>query len=144
MYITRSDLDTLPFQSFQKKALVRARPLTQEDYTQRQGIISTLEGPVAFQPGDYLARGIQDEEWPISRRQLLQEYERVSEPDDQGFALYRVTAMRQACQIPKAFAVKQNWNTVLQGKAGDYLVRSGESVWITDRQIFESSYEQTS
>jgi hypothetical protein len=68
MYITLDEMKKLPFQFFQKTALLQARQLTDADYQLRNGIIQTREGPVGFEPGDYLARGIQDEEWPITRR----------------------------------------------------------------------------
>lgn len=56
-------LNTLSFQSYRKIAPVRVRQLTQEDYVQRKGIVQSLEGPEKFQPGEYLARGVVNEEW---------------------------------------------------------------------------------
>ena len=72
MHLTNKEINALPFRPYRKVASfrLRARRLTHEDVEQRGGVIDTLEGPVAFEPGDYLARGIQGEEWPISPEPL--------------------------------------------------------------------------
>src|SRR5438445_7707015 len=64
MHLTTKEISSLPFRSYRKVASfrLRARRLTQEDVEQRGGVIHTMEGPAAFQPGDYLARGLQGEE----------------------------------------------------------------------------------
>ncbi len=133
-------MNNLPFQSFQKTALLQARPLTGADYEQREGIIHTREGPAGFRLGDYLARGIQNEEWPITKEHFVTSYERVSEPDAEGFASYRATDICQAYQMPEPFTVSKMRGDTLTGKAGDYLVRSGDRMWIVDRTIFEHTY----
>lgn len=142
MHITTDELKSLPFQSFQKMALLKARLLTDVDYQQKGGIIQTREGLVGFGPGDYLARGIQDEEWPITKGHFATSYERVSEPDADGFASYRATDICQAYQMPEPFTVRRTRGDTLTGKAGDYLVRSGDRIWIVDRAIFKNSYER--
>lgn len=142
MQFTEQDMSKLPFQSFRKSAPVKARPLTEDDYMQREGIIQSLEGPIGFQPGDYLARGIQDEEWPILAEEMAAHYQQIAAPGADGFAFYRATDIRQALQIAESFTVRMKNGDVATGKAGDYLVRSGDSAWVVDRDIFESSYEQ--
>ena len=144
MHITNDEMNNLPFQSFQKMALLQARPLTEDDYQQRGGIIQTREGLVGFEPGDYLARGIENEEWPISKEHFATSYERVSELDAEGFASYRARDICQAYQMPEPFTVKRTRGDTLTGKADDYLVRSGDRIWIVDRTIFENSYERIS
>ena len=142
MDITHDEMNLLPFQSFHKMALLQARPLTAGDYQQRGGIVQTREGPVGFQPGDYLVRGIQGEEWPITHEHFATSYEQVSEPDQQGFASYHAAADCQAYQMPEPFTVRRLSGDTLTGKAGDYLVRSGDRVWIAGRSLFEHSYER--
>src|SRR6266700_8336398 len=144
MRITTDEMKNLPFQIFRKTALLHARPLTQDDFRQRNGIIQTREGSAGFKPGDYLAHGIQDEEWPITKEHFANSYERVSEPDAEGFAAYRAIDICQAWQIPETFTVSRTRGDILTGKAGDYLVRSGDRLWIVDCAIFESSYERLS
>jgi hypothetical protein len=142
MEFTEREMNQLPFRSYRKTVPVKARPLTKDDYIQREGIIESLEGPIGFQLGDYLARGTQGEEWPIQAKEFAAHYEQVSAPDPEGFAWYRNTDARQAIQIPESFKVKMKNGDIATGKAGDYLVKSGDSAWVVDRAIFEDSYEK--
>jgi hypothetical protein len=142
MQFSEQEMSKLPFRSFRKSAPVKVRPLTEDDYMQRKGIIQSLEGPIGFQPGDYLARGIQGEEWPIQAEEMAAHYQQIAAPGADGFAFYRVTDIRQALQIAESFTVRMKNGDVATGKAGDYLVRSGDSAWVVDRDIFENSYEK--
>lgn len=141
MLITADKMKTWPFQPCRKTHLIHARPLTEADYRQREGCISTEEGRVAFRPGDYLAKGIHDEEWPIAKHRIEAEYERVLGPDAEGFCKYRSLITRQAFQISHRFTLQYNGDTILIGKPGDYVVCSGDNIWITERNIFERTYE---
>ncbi|HEY7418616.1 MAG TPA: hypothetical protein VH593_25790 [Ktedonobacteraceae bacterium] len=145
MEITDEILHHLPFQDVYKTALLHARPLTEEDHTQRQGIIQTLEGPVIFRPGDYLACDIESdlqEEWPVTKQHLQTEYEQITEQDESGFASYRATSTRRACQIFESFTVRIEEGSILTGKSGDYLIWSRDNrVAVVDRIIFEESYQ---
>jgi hypothetical protein len=142
MFITTEVMKKLPFRSFRKVAFLRARPLTVQDHQQREGIIATKEGDVPCEIGDYLARGISDEEWPIPAHFFMTNYQRISEPDTAGFCAYQALGTRQAFQMHTNFAIQYSHDTILTGKAGDYLVRSGEQVWITEGSIFEHSYKR--
>jgi len=142
--ITDDEMSKLPFRSYRKTALLHASPLIEDDYKLRNGIIQTLEGPATFQPGDYLARGVSNEEWPITQKHFTTDYERVSEPDAEGFASYRARDVRQAYQMPEEFTLKRINGDALTGKPGDYLVKSGHRVWVTEHSIFESSHERIS
>ncbi len=142
MHITNDEMNHLPFQSFRKTVLLQARPLTERDYQQRGGLIQTREGPVGFQPGDFLARGIQDEEWPITQAHFATSYEQVSVPNAQGFASYRAIDTCQAYQMPEPFTVtRRARGDTFTGNAGDYLVRSGDRLWVVAPSIFEQSYK---
>ena len=142
MLITDEIMKKLPFRAFRKTSFIRARPLTEQDHWQRNGTIHTKEGCVAFEVGDYLACGISDEEWPIARHLIASDYRRISEPDAEGFCTYRALSTRQALQIPTKFTIQYNRDSLLSGKAGDYLVRSGDQIWITECSIFELSYKR--
>ena len=132
------------FRTFRKTASLKARILTEEDYHKRNGVVKTLEGAVAFVPGDYLLRGVKNEEWSVARHHFQETYERISEPDKEGFELYYTNEIRLAYQVLESFMVKITNGDVLRGKRGDYLVKSGEKTWITDRDIFERTYEAVS
>lgn len=144
MEITAEILQRLPFRPFRKKTTMRARPLTAEDHAQKQGIIESLEGPEHFRVGDYLARGVQDEEWVIGQEKFVQTYDCVQGPDAEGFATYQLKdPYREAYQVPEPFSVRRRDNDILHGKAGDYLIRNRDSskAWIVDRAVFEQSHE---
>ncbi len=142
MHFTSHDMDKLPFQPYQKTASLQARLLTEEDYTNLGGIIKTLEGPVSFQSGDYLARGVEGEEWPISKEKIARDYEQLTEADEEGFCSYRAHRMREAVQINGRFTVDLLCRSRLEGKLGDYLVREGQNAWIVDKEIFEKAYQR--
>ena len=148
MHITTQEMSHLPFQFFRKVASfqVRARRLTKEDVEQRAGMIHTMEGPVACQPGDYLVRGIQGEEYPIRPEAFAVLYDEGSrEPDPDGFARYRPAPLHHyAVQIMQPFTVVGPQGDLFAGKAGDYLIRTEgvAGVRICDRSIFEQVYER--
>ncbi|HZC01747.1 MAG TPA: PGDYG domain-containing protein [Gammaproteobacteria bacterium] len=104
-------------------------------------MIHTLEGPVAFEPGDYLARGIQSEEYPISPETFGALYVvDTLEPDTRGFASYRpAPLLHRAVQIAEPFSVERADGGLFTGKAGDYVVQTVglEGARIVDRSIFE-------
>lgn len=128
----------MKWKQYRKKTPVRARPLTQEDYEGCHGIIETHEGLKAFVAGDYLAQdalGV----WPIARENILQHYCRVGQEESGPWKYYLSIDVREACQMCGAFTVG-----TLLGKAGDYLVRSGENSWPVDQEMFETTYEEIS
>ncbi len=148
MHITIESMSELPFQSFRMNPLfrVRTRRLMEEDMQQRSGFIHTLEGLEAFKPGDYLARGIQNEEWPITPDAFAFLYyeESATKPDLEGFSSYsRRPLIHQAVQIAEPFTVERKAGGIYTGKAGDYLVRTAgrPNGRIVDRTIFEQIYE---
>jgi PGDYG protein len=142
MHITLKEMDGLTYQSYRKAASfrVRARRLTEE------GIIHTMEGPVAFQAGDYLVRGVQGEEYPITSQAFAGLYDEGSmEPDRDRFAWYRpANLIHQAVQIAEPFTVERKAGGIYTGKAGDYLVRTGQGGGgrIVDHTIFMQTYER--
>ena len=145
LHITTEAMNILAFQSYRKIAFVQARPLTEADYRQRGGMIHTREAIAAFKPGDYLARGNEGDEWPISQEgfAVLCD-ERVTEPDAEGFASYRSTRLYQAVQIAEPFTVERARGGLFTGQADDYLVRlaGAEGGWIVEPSLFELRYER--
>ena len=55
------------------QTLIFARPLTQEDYEQQEGIIQTSDGQQPFLVGDFLTRH-RGNEYLMSKQQIEQEY----------------------------------------------------------------------
>jgi 8-oxo-dGTP diphosphatase len=120
----------------EKLTPTRVRQLTQADYDARQGIIETREGPVPFAIDNYLA---QDElgEYLISRAMLEQYYVQIAPPDSSGWASYRSTESREACQLFALFPTDAG----VTGQAGDYLIRGSDGrTWPCARANFEQEY----
>ena len=130
------------FHLYQKTAYTQARVLTEQDYLERNGIIETLEGPSSFQPGDYLCEGIKGEQWPQPRAHFEANHVLIGSGDLPGFALYRSTSVRAAAKMSKEFTVTLPTGTQLKGKAGDYLVKLDNEMWVVDSQIFEETYRR--
>lgn len=108
--------------------------------------VQTLEGCLTAAPGDYLCRGIQDEQWPQKANKLLDKYVASEDIDADGWQRFDPKADAapvEAAAIEHPFRVIAQWGE-LYGKANDYVVRSTvdpTDVWIVDRTIFEASYE---
>lgn len=143
MEITIDSFDALTFLPFLKVTPIRARQLTEIDYENFKGSIQTLEGTQTFQPSDYLALGVKNEMWPMSKYTFEHRYYKVQDSDCEGFARYqRKNGVLYACQIADIFAVKRQNGDVYHGKVGDYLVKSeNNNLHIVDCTIFEASYK---
>jgi hypothetical protein len=126
----------IAFKKYRKVALTTARPLTQQDYEERQGVVSAPEGILKFTPGDYLAKDAKGE-WMIWQSTMQKKYIKVSSEDENNFAKYLRNDVSFAAQMPEAFTIDG-----MQGKAGDYLVINDGAAWPVDREIFEQSYKR--
>ncbi len=142
--MTGNEANHLEYAEYHKTGLTRARRLTEQDWQDRQGVIATLENPaVGFIPGDYLCLGVQEEEWPTSAASFEATKRTVSGPDEAGFCLYATTTTVLAVAMPHEFEVRLVRGAVLQGKAGDYLVKREGRLWVVDRAVFQQSYVRT-
>ncbi len=114
--------------------------------------VSTLEGEISAQIGDYLCRGESDDTWPQKAKTLFAKYEPTEEHDGDGWQKFNPkpdAAGVQAAQINHAFEVIASWGN-LSGKPNDYLVKNDadknvdypDDVWIVSREIFEGTYEK--
>lgn len=115
---------------YKKMSTILARQLTQQDYEERKGVITTQEGPVSFKPGDYLAQDRKGE-WPIKQEKMRLNYKLV------GDGQYQSLEVREARQMEEEFRVNG-----LQGKAGDFLVSDGSSMWVVDQELFYETYQE--
>jgi len=124
----------MQFKRYRKTTMTVARPLTEDDFLSRNGIIQTNEGPCHFMSGDFLARDAKGE-WPIYRREIERNYTQAGESDSDGWANYQPLDIREACQMTEPFTAGG-----LQGQVDDYLVRSGGNEWPVECEVFEASY----
>ena len=63
---------------------IKTKPLWAKQIDAPQEVVS-LEGRERVEAGDYLCRGIQDEQWPQKAKKLLSTYIATSEKDDAGW-----------------------------------------------------------
>lgn len=124
----------ITFKRYKKMARTFARPLTAQDYEDRQGVVHAPEGILKFTPGDYLAKDAKGE-WVIWQSTIRNKYVKVSSEDGDGFAQYLRADMSFAAQMPEPFIIDG-----MRGQAGDYLVINDGSAWPVAREIFEQSY----
>lgn len=124
----------IEFKRYKKVARTLARPLTSQDYEERQGVVHAPEGILKFTPGDYLAKDTKGE-WVIWQSTMRDKYVKVSSEDEDGFAQYLRTDVSFTAQMPEPFTIDG-----MRGKAGDYLVINDGSAWPVVREIFEQSY----
>lgn len=138
--IRPGDIPESQLKAYRKTALSPARVLTEADVQEFNGVIQTKEGPVPFVVGDYLNRGVEGEVWPITKKDMLDSKEPVSEPDSEGWQKWRNKHPVKATRIDEPFTVKLPNGGILTGKAGDFYVEDGPRSRIVDLMIFLKTY----
>lgn len=136
------NLDSNLFFLCRKTAKTKARILTARDFEAREGMIDTLEGPAKFVPDDYLCVGAADEEWPVTKDNFEKTKQRISNPDADGWAFYINTNTVRAIQMSEDFQVQLASSSIVEGKAGGFLIDGGSSQWPCDEEIFNQTYER--
>ena len=130
----------------------KTKPLWAREITDSHRV-STLEGELIADTGDYLCRGESGDTWPQKANTLFAKYEPTAERDEDGWVKFfpkPEAAGVLAVQINHTFQVIASWGN-LTGQPGDYLVKNEadknveypEDVWIVNRTIFEGTYEVT-
>lgn len=130
----------------------KTKYLWAREITYKQSV-STLEGELIADTGDYLCRGESGDTWPQKAKTLFAKYEATEEHDKDGWIKFSPkpeAAGVLAVQINHTFQVIASWGN-LTGQPGDYLVKNEadknveypEDVWIVNRAIFEGTYEVT-
>lgn len=111
----------IAFKRYKKIAPTWARPLTAQDYEERQGVVHAPEGILKFTPGDYLARDAKGE-WVIWQATMREKYVKASSEEQDGFAHYLRTDTSFAAPMPEPFLIDG-----MRGQTGDYLVINDSS-----------------
>ncbi len=117
------------------------------------GQVDTIEGIETIRPGDYLCRGVENEQWPQAADKLKEKYDATDEVDADGWRRYLPKPDNHgvlAAQVNHPFTVHASWG-VLSGKPGDFIVKSyadrdteyPDDVWIVDKKLFGATYERT-
>lgn len=112
-------------------------------FATQAGLCQTLEGPVAYQPGDALVTGLQGEQWPIQRQRLLENYVPTGSNVAGDDGRYQHLPQRvMACRLSAPVEVTlSDGRGVLHGAPGDWLIehKTGGRA-IVAAAIFDTTY----
>ena len=109
------------------------------------GTIETLEGPVAYEAGAAICRGVKGELWPVSASRFKALYEPLAGTDRWRDGTYRKKPLRVWAKriLGGSFSVNVGaTRQPIMGRAGDWLIqysRIKRSV-ISD-EVFRTSYD---
>ena len=112
-------------------------------FAQADGVLTTLEGDVAYRAGDALMTGAHNEQWPIQRAKFDAAYtaEAGTRPGADGCYAKRYQEVL-ALRLQHAESVKVGWqDSPLQGQPGDWLLQYGPGDFgIVAADIFDMTY----
>jgi phosphoglycolate phosphatase len=112
-------------------------------FSEKAGVLETLEGKVAYENGDALLTGVDGESWTVSRHSFEERYEPDGDIIMGENGIYRpVPKSVWAAQGHEAFTiVLPGEKGSLIGKPGDWLVHYGPGEYgIVDVEIFKTRY----
>jgi hypothetical protein len=131
-------MDQLSFMKYLKKLIP-----AQVEFAKEAGSLSTLEGDVAYFPGDALMTGVKGEHWPIRRARFEATYEPMPPTRMGENGVYLKTPMpvtaRQAYSEEKVSL--PDTQGILKARAGDWILTSEDGhQWVVADDIFRDSY----
>jgi hypothetical protein len=114
------------------------------EFAEHAGTLQTLEGPVAYEPGDALMRGMIGERWPIRRAHFESTYEPVA-PVRMGengqYIKKAIPVTAQQAKSEESIVLDEGRGT-LQAKPGDWiLVEDDGRQWVVTNDIFTATYQ---
>jgi hypothetical protein len=112
-------------------------------FADKDGVMNTLEGEVAYVRGDALACGVHNECWPIGAEYFAQNY--IPMPGTQAGQdglYYKKPVVVVVARMAEAFSINTPDGALLHGEAGDWLVQYELGHYgIVQDEIFAESYE---
>ena len=112
-------------------------------FAAQAGVCQTLEGPVAYQPGDALVTGLQGERWPIQRQRFFSNYVSVgTQTAGEGGVYRRLLKRVLAHRLTEPVEVTlSDGRGVLHGRSGDWLIEDATGGRaIVCAEIFGATY----
>jgi len=111
-------------------------------FASRDGVLRTVEGPVAYRAGDALMTGVKGERWPVRRDEFAERYVPAG-----GQAMFvdgdylKRPVVVDAERMDAPFSVSLGDGNVLAGQAGDWLITGtdGEQ-WVVAGDVFAETY----
>jgi PGDYG protein len=109
------------------------------------GVVNTREGPVAYEAGAAICRGVQGEEWPVQRARFDVTYESLpgTEPGRDGLYVKKPAKVHAKQITEDRFFVKVGVKRqAIYGEAGDWLIQySPEKRSVISDEAFRASYD---
>ncbi|MCL1889124.1 MAG: DHH family phosphoesterase [Desulfovibrionaceae bacterium] len=113
------------------------------EFARQDGVLETLEGRVAYTPGDALITGVAGERWPVRPEMFRFTYFPVPPATDGQDGTYQARPVEAlALRLNTPFLVTTRSGETLRGRPGDWLLQyaSGDH-GIVDAGLFEILYD---
>lgn len=123
---------------------VRKRPATVSvAFADTDGMLSTLEGKVAYRTGDAILTGVEGEHWPVRLPVFLASYSPAAALPGQPGTYFKKPMDVLALQLTEELVVVVGWqDDLLHGNPGDWLLQYGPGDYgIVTPLIFAQTYE---
>jgi PGDYG protein len=135
------DLDSDP-----ESVIATKRPIpVPVRFATEPGTVDTLEGPVAYEAGAAICRGVKGELWPVSGARFKSLYEPLPGTKPGGDGLYRKKPIKVRAKriLSDRFCVNVGaQHQPILGRAGDWLIQySRRKRSIISDEVFRASYE---
>lgn len=118
------------------------RPDKREPFVvaQNSGVIDTLEGPVKYNPGDYIMTGPKGEKYPISPGTFQ---ELKTDNGDGTASPKKIIKLCKLADHDGSVVLKYNGSSLEYHKGKDIIVRHGENDYgVVKQDIFNQTYER--
>jgi hypothetical protein len=136
--MTGADLAALP----DVRHAVKKNLAVRVTFAEGAGFVKTLEGDVAYGPGDALLTGVRGEVWPVERKSFLRAYASVPplRMGEKGLYTKRPVSVH-VLQLQEPGLVRGR-HGVLRGNRGDWLIQYGaDDYGIVAEAIFAETYD---
>lgn len=113
-------------------------------FADADGVVPTLEGPVAARAGDAIVTGLAGEQWPVARAHFAGKYtplDGLAAGADGAYVSVAIDVLALAVAAP--FTVRLgDGHSSLAGQAGDWLVDYGDgTLGVVAPAIFSATYD---
>ena len=111
-------------------------------FASRDGMLRTLEGPVAYRAGDALLTGVKGERWPVRRGEFEDRYLPAGgQPMFVDGDYLKRPVVVDAERMGAPFSVSLGDGSVLSGRAGDWMITGADGErWVVADDVFVATY----
>lgn len=112
------------------------------EFAVEDGVVDTLEGPIAYRAGDALMTGVKGERWPMPLTEFSERYLPAPGVSMYASGLYIKQPLPvNAVQMDASFSIELAGRGSLSGSAGDWLLTAADGDnWIVRDDVFRETY----